>query len=144
MEKKGVSVIINKIHLTKYSHKQGFGIVIDCNLGYCNYHFQMECNHIHCKCNHNQRLLSRLHNIIYHAISCQRYGLVCKAKVNNQLIYPLTDCYHIYIWWWFVSLFVLRTWKDNVLKYCCNYKSYTQAVQISSCCFHTVKPKLVT
>ena len=86
--------------------------------------------------------------IIYHVISCQRYGLVCKAKDNNRTDLPIDGLLSYLYTWWFVSLFVLWTWKENVLKHCfrcCHYyKSYKQAFQINLCCFHTVKPKIVT
>jgi len=154
----------------------------------------MQCNHIHCKCNHNQQLLSLLHKIIYHVISCQIYGLVCKAKDNNRTDLPIVCLFfgenpqavaysvqplclsgwetssptthrgavrkdgaeilpidgllsYLYTWW-FVSLLLLWTWKENVSKHCfrcCSYyKSYKQAFQINWCCFHMVKPNLVT
>jgi len=115
-----------------------------------NRHFQMQCNRnrLHCKFNRNQRLLSRLHKIICHAISSQRYGLVCKAKVNTWTDLPIDWLLSYLYTWWFLSLFVLWTWKDNVLKHCfrcCRYyKSYKETFQMNSCCFHTVKPKLVT
>jgi len=101
------------------------------------------------KCNNKQWLLSRLHKVfdIYHAISCLRYGLVCKAKDNTRTNLPIDRLLSNLYTWWFVSLFVLWIWKENVLKHCfncCYYKRYKQAFQINSCYFHTDKPKLVT
>jgi len=85
---------------------------------------------------------------IYHVISCQKYGLVCKAKVNNRtdlLIDRLLSCLYK---WRFVSSLVLWAWKGNVLKHyfrcCLYYNSYKQAFQINLCCFQMVKPKIVT
>jgi len=110
-----------------------------------NRQFQMQCNRIHCKCNRNQRLLSRLYK--YHAISCQRYGWYVSQKlppnwftIDGLLSYLYT--------WWFVSLFVLWTWKGNVLKHCfrwCRYwKSYKQAFQIKSCSMSALSTKCTT
>jgi len=115
-----------------------------------NCHFKMQCNHdqLHCKCYHDHRLLAWLHKIIYHVISCPRYGLVYKAKDNNITDLPINRLSSYLYTWWFVSLFVLWTWKGNVLKHCFRcylyYKSYKQAFQTNLCCFHTVKHKLVT
>ena len=112
-----------------------------------NCHFQMQCNRLHCKCNHNQQLLSRLHKIC-HVISCQRYDLVCKEKVNNRTDLPIDGLLSYLYTWWFVTLFDLWTWKENVLKHrfrsCPYYKSYKHAFQMNWCCFHMVKLKLVT
>jgi len=104
-----------------------------------NHNFQMQCN-----CNRSQ-FSNYFHNytnclIIYHTLSCQRYGFVCKAKYNNRTDLPLTSCCHIYIGF--------MNKKENVLKHCfrccCYYKSKKQAFHINLCCFHTVKPKLVS
>ena len=119
-----------------------------------NCHLQMQFNRnhngLHFKCNRNQRLLSQLHKMsdylpwnIMPAI-----WWVYKAKDNNTTDLSIDGLLSYLNTWWFVSLFVLWTWKDNVLKHCfrcCRYyKSYKQAFQINLCLFHKVKPKLVT
>jgi len=76
--------------------------------------------------------------MLYHARDMVWY---VRQKITIEQIYPLTDCCHIY------THDDLLAYLFYVLKHCfrcCYDMSYKQGFQINSCCFHTVKPKLVT
>jgi len=118
-------------------------------------HFQIQCNRnrLHCKCNRNQRLLSRLHNIcyviwIYHARDIVWY--VVREKLTIELINPLTDCCHSSRHDDLSGFFLFY---EHERKICWNTASDVAGISITvhikrhfrlTCCFHTVKPKIVT
>ena len=75
-----------------------------------NHHFQMQCNcyRLHCKCNRNQRLLSRLHKIIYHIISGQNiYAVLFLSSIWSALLNIISaSVYQEQFPFWFLNFVI--------------------------------------